>query len=80
MPTQGDATMNKEQKQQLAVVRRSLLKGLRQCESIPSTVALAALVEVTVDAAVSMCGREHAIEVICKTINILMTTKHKSGK
>lgn len=72
--------MNKEQKQQLALVRRNLLKGLRSCEDIPSTVAMAALVELTVDTAVSLCGREHAIEIICKTINLLMTTKHKKGK
>jgi hypothetical protein len=69
---------NKEQQRQLKLVRSRLLSGLRSCEDIPSTVALSALVELTVDTAVNLCGREHAVDVICRTVNILMTTKHKS--
>jgi hypothetical protein len=53
---------------------------MKRCNEIPSTVGLAALIEVTVDAAVSLCGRENAVEAICRTVNLLMTTKHRKAK
>lgn len=71
---------SKEQQRQLEMVRRKLLKGLEQADEVPSTVALSALVELTVDTAVTLCGREQAIAVICETVNILMSTKYRKEK
>lgn len=72
--------IEKEQKRQLEVVRKRLLNSLRSCNEIPSTIALCALVELTVDAAVSLCGREAAVDAICQTVNKLMATKHRKAK
>lgn len=68
--------MTNSEKQQLQVVRRRVLKALASCQDIPSTVALAALVEVTVDSAVSICGKSQGVEALCRCINALMATKH----
>jgi hypothetical protein len=69
--------MNQKERKQLEHVRGSLIQALRSCGEIPSTVALSALVELMVDSAVSMLGKEQAVDAICRTVNILMTSKYQ---